>query len=250
MIEGHNFRIEIHAVDHCTQKCEYCSHAADIAKPMIYRPEHYVPIFEIMDAQSVNWDVITVVGGEPFVSHRLAELIKPLKRYTGCVEVMTNCFWLRSEKDIEKYDKVLRLIDHLTITLYHPILDKIGRKEFNRLLEIVSNKYGNLHISFFGQGKPVEAFSVLKFYDEPKSIINLDCCFRDCIQLMPEGYLMRCCGGRRVPNHKSHDFFEVDGHIDRSALLAWLWEPIIGLCSYCSIATDGVVFEPWRNQIN
>jgi hypothetical protein len=242
-------RIEIHSADHCVQKCKHCSHAADIAKPKIYRSDDYSSLFEIMSNQGVNWGTITVVGGEPFLNPWLYQLLFMARQYTNKVEVMTNCYWLRSEKDIEKHHKSLQLLDMLTITLYEPIINRIGRKEYNRLINLIGRRYKNLNISYFWNGEPVKDFGVIKFYDNPRPIINEECVFRNCLQLMPQGYLMRCCCGRRVPHHKAHDFFDVDGHIDKKALASWLSEPMIDLCNYCSIATDGVIFEKWEDQI-
>ena len=241
-IEPFKTRVEIHAADHCVQKCEYCSHAADIAEPRLYSPEDYVPLFEIMDTQGVNWDIITIVGGEPFINPKLEELAVGVRPF-GRLEIMTNCFWLRSEEDIDKYDGLLRLIGRLTITLYQSIIDQIG--DFNRLISIIRTRYPRLRISYFHFGTYVTDFTKVEFYDDPRPIINEECGFRDCLQLMPEGYLMRCCASRRVLNHEAVDRFYVDGHINKLALIKWMQEPTIDLCNYCNIATKGLTIEPW-----
>ena len=243
-IEPFKTRVEIHAADHCVQKCKYCSHAADTAEPRSYDPEDYTPLFEIMDVQGVNWDIITIVGGEPFLNPRLGELMAGVRPF-GRLEVMTNCFWLRSEEDIDRYDEPLRLMNRLTVTLYKPIISRIGLKEFNRLINIIREKYLHLRIGYFHFGTKVQKFTKVEFYDDPRPIINKECGFRDCLQLMAEGYLMRCCASRRVPNHEAIDHFYIDGHIDKLALVKWMEEPIIDLCSYCNIATEGLIVEPW-----
>jgi len=239
-------RIEIHAVDHCVQRCHYCSHAADLVdQPRFYGPEHYVPLFESMAKQGIGWTHIDILGGEPFLNPRLYELAKTVKSFCANLGLMTNCFWLRSEEDIEKYHHILRLFKAIIITLYEPIVEKCGGLEnVLRLIGIMQRQFPYVDRWCFGE-KPqlVREFARIQFYDVPRPIVYSDCLLRSCAVLRSEGYIVQCCAALRVPNHRARDLtFDVSDEIDTAALERWLNRPVLDLCHYCSIAADGLPF--------
>lgn len=244
-------RIEIHAADHCTQACRYCSHAADIAPKRCYGPEDYVPHLASMHLQGITWRTIDVLGGEPFLAPRFDELLAGVRRYTPTLGCMTNAFWLRSELDIESFDVVFQLLDNMIVTLYTPIVERNGGLEnVRRLLGIIRERHPKLKIWHF-YDQPVTHFAAVEFHDDRREIVNTQCNFRDCVQLMPDGKLMRCCFARRVERDFAADMtFDIIGDINKQALREWLSRDVLDLCHHCSLATKGLEFVEWTTDPN
>lgn len=246
-------RLEIHAADHCTQACAHCSHAADLADPRVYRWEEYSPWLNNMSRHGIQWEAIDILGGEPFISPHLGPLAEILRQYTPRLGIMSNLYWLTSEESIAKRDQILRNIDSMVVTYYRPIVTRLGGlEEIQRLLEIIRSRYG-IHVWHFNPGI-VDAFATFEFHQDPRPIVSPECNFRDCVQLLADGRLLRCCVARRVlagERHVARDVlsdatYDVGGTIDRDELLAWLARPLIRLCSHCSHATADLRMEPWR----
>jgi len=242
-------RIEIHAADHCVQKCQHCSHAADLVeRPRFYGPDDYVPWLESMAKQGIGWAHIDILGGEPFLNPNLYELAKAVQPYCINMGIMTNCYWLRSEEDIEKYHHILRLFKSIIISLYPPLVERCGGLEnVLRLVDIMRKRFPYVEKWHFGgQLQFVDYFATIKFSDTPRPIINTACQLRYCAVLRAEGYIIQCCAGLRVPSHPAKELiFDVSGKINKAALEGWLDRSLLDLCRYCSIATEGTKPVPW-----
>lgn len=241
-------RIEIHAVDHCVQKCQHCSHAADIAPKATYNPSDYDHLFQNIYNHGIRWQFISILGGEPFINPNLLALIEMCKKYTNNVEVMTNLFWLKTPESIDENEEILNTLDRLTITYYRPIFRKNGgRKTVLNLVEQIKEKHPNLHIHQFGpKNAVVRHFAKMEFHEESKPTINEDCNMRGCKQLMHTGELLGCCAARRVPDYPAVDKFRIDTKFDPMELNDWYTKPMLDLCNHCSIATEGIKRQLWQ----
>lgn len=236
-------------MDHCVQKCQHCSHAADLAeRPRFYEPDDYVPWFESMAKQGIGWAHIDILGGEPFLNPNLYELVKAVEPYGTNLGIMTNCFWLRSEEDIEKYYHILRLFKSVIISLYPPLVEQCGGLEnVFRLIDIMRKKLPCVQRWHFGdQLRIIDYFAAIEFSDKPRPIINRECQLRYCAVLRSEGHIIQCCAGLRVPSHPAKELtFDVSGKINKAALEGWLDRSLLDLCRYCSTATEGIKWVPW-----
>ena len=241
-------RIEIHAADHCVLKCRHCSHAADIAPKRLYRAAEYQPWFELLSRSGVKFGQIELLGGEPFMNRHLAEYVDLGHRYSDRVGAMSNLFWLKDEKSIERHATVLSKLNFLIVTLYTPLVEKCGGLEnVQRLVAVMEKRFPNLKISHFTPKlKPIKRFGEIEFSKDAMPIIQRKCAFRGCKQLMHDGTVIGCAPARRVINWPEVDRFDLKlKPFNPSKFVSWFNKPVLDLCKHCSIATKGTTMVPW-----
>jgi hypothetical protein len=239
-------KIEIHAADHCVQKCHHCSHAADIAPRKNYTPDDFQPHFQNLQDHGIHWKEINILGGEPFLCPDLAELTKMCKKYGNTIGIMSNMYWLREEASVEEHREVLTNADALYYTLYHTLLEKNGGlHRVKELIGIIRKTYPHLAVRPLGQAGPITSFAKVEFHDDPKPIINQSCHFRKCKQLLSNGQILGCCAALRIPGWPEIDQYDITGKFNVREFINWYRKPILNLCSHCCIATEGVTPTPW-----
>lgn len=241
-------KIEIHAADHCVQRCKMCSHAADMAPKKLYGPEDYVKSFERLKEKGIKIKQIEILGGEPFINPRLEEIVDMARNFTDSVAIMSNMFWLKSFYDIDVRASIFDKIQVLVSTFYEPLVEKCGGYDktmylFGRL----KHRWQKIDYVSFVNGI-VTSFASFEFSDEPKPIIRSKCAFRGCKQLLHDGRVLGCCAARRVMYTRPEiiDVFDLNTDFDPKDFIKWYYRKTINLCNYCSIATEGLKPFTWR----
>lgn len=240
-------QIEIHAADHCVQKCKWCSHAADIAPRKFYSRAEFEPWFQRLQSRDIYINRIQILGGEPFLNRELADLCDMARLYASTVLVMSNMYWLKSEADLEKHEATLRKIDEIVVTVYKPIVDHCGGLDnVQRLIGILQQRFPHLRlISFTEMGKPIEQFGRIEFHEEPLTIIQ-SCHYVRCKNLLPDGTILGCCAMRRIPQRTEIiDSWKLSSNFDVEKFMQWYNADKLMTCKYCSVATKGEQLEPW-----
>lgn len=242
-------QIEIHASDHCVQKCTHCSHAADIAPVRNYDPSEYEPHLKNLQDHGIHWRNINILGGEPFLNPNLAKLAQMCKSYGNNVGIMTNLYWLQDEISSEEHHDTLTSTDTLYYTLYHTLLKKNGGIHYVKtLIHDLKRDYPNLTVRPLGRQGPVNTFARIEFNKTTQPITNRNCKFRQCKQLLHTGIILGCCAARRIPDWPEIDKYDITGDFDPKELAKWYNRPVLDLCHHCNIATNGLTFSPWTTQ--
>lgn len=236
-------RLEIHALDHCTQRCRYCSHGADAAAKRSYDAIEYVPWLERMAAAGVMVDELCAIGGEPFLHPDLAGFLGAARPFAQRLSSMTNLFWLRGPSDLQRHAAILDRLDLLVVTYYRTYG---GIEQQGPLVDVIRRRWPRLDVVSF-TAATVETFAKIEFHAEPRAADKRGCCFRGCTQLYADGTLARCCVSRRpgFPWHAPRARYDLR-RLDCDTLAAWLAEDPLPACAFCSLATEGVQFVAWE----
>lgn len=240
-------RLEVHAVDHCTLACKFCSHAAEMAPKKTYQPGEYEPHLKTL-ARKMSIGAIDILGGEPFIHRDLMSFITMLRRYTPVVGTMTNLFWMHDEQSIDRHIEIIQNLNRMVITLYQPYVDRLGLGRTLELVDYMRSKAPGCSIHQWEgmEGKVVTTFGEVNLHDEWLPIINPHCSFRGCKQLLADGRMLGCCVALRNPNLPSvaSDTITVDRPVEE--IHSWLHRDILDLCHHCSIATTGQQCVTWE----
>jgi len=212
----------------------------------------YLPWIKKLKHLGFEIDVMAALGGEPFLHPCLDKFLSLVKPHANRLETMSNLYWLRGEQDIESKQKVLTQLDRLVVTYYKPYCERVGGVEqIKRLVQLIGEKHPHLQVHET-RGGMVETFAAVEFSADSKPIKGEKCSFRNCLNLLKDGRLMRCCFVRRVLAGDTRAggardlTFNLGGDVDRDKLEQWLTE-FPDICSYCSIAQDGYAKQQeWR----
>ena len=251
-------RLEVHAVDHCNLACVGCNHNSPFLKKREYAAAEYIPWIEKIRARGVEVDKLAITGGEPFLHRSLGSFISDVKEAArpALTEVFSNCFWLRDEASIDKHDDVLKVVDRLHYSLYHPIVDRIGPEEIQRLLEVVRLRYGHLDVAAFVPGVN-KTFALVTFYDSPvERLPHQTCPVKTCTQLRADGKVYRCTQGLALEGHPgmsegfraSKDIvFDLERDEGRD-FEEWAKRWPLDACAWCSCGHGRETPIPWTND--
>lgn len=238
-------RLEIHAVDFCNLSCIACNHSSPFLKRKTeYKASEYIPWIEKIRARGVEIGKLAITGGEPFLHKSLAAFITQVKEAAqpDLTEVFSNCFWLKDESSIAKYNDELISVDRLHYSLYEPIVAKIGLEEIHRLLDVIRARYDHLHVATFVEGVN-KTFGLTTFYEEPvERLPHQTCAVKTCTQLRSNGLLYRCTQGLAMEGDPgmtegfrgSKDIvFDLVRDVDRD-FVAWATKWPLDACAFCS----------------
>jgi hypothetical protein len=249
-------RLEIHAVDHCSRRCAHCSHAADLAPPRIYAAADYRPWLERLAAAGFAWEILALIGGEPFLHPDPPAFLDAIRPFGRLLEMWTNLTWLRSAADIDRHAATLARLDLLPVTFYADADRPAGRlAETRALLDAIRQRFPRLAVYSPGPD-PTTEFAAVAFTADPRPIVEARCNFRGCLNLLDDGRLMRCCFVRRVllgdapfePASIAEIVYDLRPPIDAAALSAWLAAPALDLCRYCSVAQGRLELRPFPEK--
>ena len=253
-------RLEVHPVDHCNLSCgATCNHLSPFLRTRKNRADDYVPWIHKL-ADFATYATFCFSGGEPTLHPDLAGFITVIKAaHSRPVwwQMATNLRWLKTENDIGKMGPVLSQLNSLIVSIYQPMVNKVGGH--GRMLELLEKcriRYG-LDLVNFGNFGVIDRFWRARFYDEPQPIVRLDCGTRNCTQLEPDGILYRCPFGHGfkssvVPGgfRKATGMtFDLNRPFTIQELHTWRAAFPFDSCRHCGQAVgDDFQFVPWENR--
>lgn len=244
-------RLEIHAVDNCSRRCAYCSHAADIAPPHTYQPADYLPWLQKLDAAGFAWDVLSLIGGEPFLHPDLPTFLDAIRPFGRKLEIWTNLFWL-DWPAIDRYAPVFERLDILACTLYSAYCGEPGGLETKlRQLASIQERFPRLNV-WWVSPSPVREFAAVEFTADPVEVRDPACVFRGCLNLLHDGRMIRCCFVRRIlagdtpvnPNAVENLTYDLGPPVDADDLAEWLSADPLDVCRFCSVAQGWLAMVP------
>ncbi|WP_084712787.1 radical SAM protein [Alkalidesulfovibrio alkalitolerans] len=240
--------IEIHAVDHCNNNCRWCNNHSPFAKERFYEPEEYFHGLDELRRRRINFNVLSIIGGEPFLHPELENFIFQIKsRYCRPIMLTTNIFWL-SEIDVVCHLDLLKLVDILNVTLYPNIVKSLGGYEAAE--HLLSKLRALLPKTNVKPMRIEHVYRKLEFTRE-KMIVDKHCYNAECTNLMADGRLARCGPGAYAHLHpdaprefcESKDMF-YDLKSDKRDFWHWKHQWPLDACAYCNHFQ--AIKSPWK----
>ncbi len=232
--------LEVHAVDHCNNNCRWCNNHSPFAPEVEYQAEQYIPWMDILEKKGICFDMISVMGGEPFLHSDLVRFVYELRHRfpQKTMAISSNGFWLGKET-VDSYETLWKMTDILFVSLYPNLLRGVGGDHVVRSFLERIKKY-NPRISIDARSK--QDFREIEYYDLPVEP-GVFCGTSECTTLLADGRLARCgLGGYAHYNrhvgtafrNSSQMFFDLKA--DFSTGLFWNWRRRwpFDACYHCS----------------
>lgn len=187
----HKFwNLTIPVVDHCNFRCIDCIHFAPYRAKKEHYASDYIPSIQTLLREGIltNQELL-LAGGEPFIHSDLIGFVAELREAIPSLPIViaTNGGWL-SDRNVEKYEPVFRMIHRMTITQYQKLnLDPVPKiRQWTKV--VVRPRYEFAQPSFSSEWKEPVIPDIAKAEGGY-------CRFVDCIQLTHDGRLMKCPAG-------------------------------------------------------
>jgi glycosyltransferase involved in cell wall biosynthesis len=241
--------INILAVEHCTNACQYCSTSSPFARKVSHPASSFFPWLDLLESERIPFIYISITGGEPFLHPDLGAFIHALReRYPSKkIGVTTNFYWA-NENTIRLYAPIIQqLNDRLYISLYGNLIAKLGGLErFNSLVSLLRDLCPEIIIEV---GKRPSFVSWELHLDE--RAVKDTCITSDCYILRADGKISHCSIGVGLENRPEYlpiinlskeRLFDLSKGMD--GFLSWASKYPFDLCSHCTMWRH--ISTPWR----
>ena len=184
--------VEVHLVDHCNHTCRWCHNYSPHSPKREYKAEEYFEGLDLLRANDVDLNSISLMGGEPFLHSDLVGFADAmLARYQRPLVLTSNGFWL-SVDNIQIYKDLWPRLWMLKISRYPSIEARLGDEaNILPLFDIIKRYNPDIHIMWPDKFK----FNELKFFAEPREE-RVYCGNSECLALvnLPGGPAIGRCG--------------------------------------------------------
>ena len=246
--------VEVHVVDHCNHTCRWCHNYSPASPKREYKAEDYFEGLDLLRANKVNLNSISLMGGEPFLHSDLIGFADEiLTRYRRPLVLTSNGFWLSPDNIITHKDLWPRLW-MLKISRYPSIEGRLGGEEnILPLFELIRHYNPKLHIEWPNKF----IFNELKFFEEPRET-QIYCGNSECLALvnLPDGPALGRCGAgayaRLAPQGLLPEAFLQSKHMlyplrdfEINSFKLWHKRYPLDACEYCNFAQPGKRV-PWK----
>jgi len=244
--------INLLITEHCTLTCTHCSTGAPFANKKSHSVESFCKWLDHLQNKEIPFKSIALTGGEPFLHPEVLDgsFIQLLKtRYPSKrIGLTTNFFWA-SEERVIKYAPVIGMLGGCGISMYKPIVEKLGgREEFDRLIKILKDMCPNTEIAVHDQ----QYFLAWEFHEDRREVRG-PCGTSDCFILTPDGKLSHCSlaiGAKNISKYNSilkntnEAFFDLSKLEGKDDFLLWQQKYPFDLCFHCTMWKGKS--EPWH----
>lgn len=174
------------------------------------------------------------------------------KRYDPMnIQVITNGFWMKSDKEIDKRSMILDRVNRLVITRYPNMMPK---EKFLQSLETIRKRH---RFSFDesvekGYAKNVDCnlevwevdrWCSFEFLENPSQVDKFCEAQANCTQLLSDGRLARCATAayadknplatRQFLDNRKDIFFDIEN--DTRSISEWRYKWPMDACQYCTM---------------
>lgn len=232
-------RINLLAVEHCTNSCKHCSTSSPFAAKRSHSASAFFPWLDRVIQGGIKFSQIAITGGEPFLHPDLGDFIKQLKERYPSKElgVTTNFFWANEQKN-GKLAPGLRQLDRILISKYPNIVARLGGDQgFETLVDLLRKSCPQVDIAV-SDGSHMIAWKLDAQQQTPKA----HRCTSDCHVLRADGKISRCAVGVGLENRPEYALI-VASSKERlydltqglESLLVWAKKYPFDLCAHCSL---------------
>jgi hypothetical protein len=246
-------RVPIMVTDHCNNSCQFCSTKSVYLCQASYGADRFIPWLDKLLKNNIEFSLIALTGGEPFLHENIGALIDGLKNHypDKTIGVDTNFFWA-SEEGLAYYLPRIRNLDRLRISIYPHILAKLGGMEkVEQCIQSIKQSLPSLEI------KPL---NIVKYFikwefSERRMKVSGPCGTSDCYVLLANGKMHRCSIATHLHKHPdykdlklncSQSIFDLSGKLD--GFLEWIDRYPFDLCEHCTFWLSECT--PWRGGVN
>lgn len=243
-------RINLLAVEHCTNACKHCSTSSPFARKRSYSATAFFPWLDLLTREGIEFKDISITGGEPFLHPDLFAFINELEnRYPDKeIGLTTNFFWANENK-IRIVAPKLKSLDKMLISKYPNIVAKMdGEERFGSLVDLLRDLCPHLEVAV-ADGSHLIEWQLHSDKREPKAY----CCTSDCYILRTDGRISHCSVGIGLENRTEYLRFAQESKerlYDLSqgicGFLSWIRKYPFDLCSHCSLWRG--IQVPWQAQ--
>jgi hypothetical protein len=241
-------RVNLLAVEHCTNMCKYCSTSSPFASKRTHSAGAFFPWLDMLIQNGITFENIAITGGEPFLHPDLPVFIDELReRYPDKEIGLTTNFYWANEKKIRSIAPNLRSLDKMLISKYPNTVAKVGgNRQFDSLVNLLRDRCPALEISV-ADGSHLIAWELHTDKRKPKAY----CCTSDCYVLRTDGKISHCSVGvgvenraeyAEIANESKERLYDLTQGI--SGFLSWTRKYPIDLCSHCTLWRG--VRMPWQ----
>lgn len=232
--------LEVHAVDHCNNNCRWCNNHSPFAPVREFLAQEYIPWLELILDRGLDFDMISVMGGEPFLHSDLTRFVLDLKRRfpDKALAISTNGFWL-GEEQIRSYAHLWKLTDILFLSLYPNLLKSIrGGQDPEPLIAMLRESNPDMDV----QLREKQQFRIIEYPEEPVEP-EVFCGTSECTTLLADGRLARCgLGGYAHYNahvgkafrESRHMFFDLKREFSLGEFWNWRRRWPFDACFHCT----------------
>jgi len=231
--------LEVHAVDHCNNNCRWCNNHAPFAPETEYVADQYIPWLQILEDKEINFEMISVMGGEPFLHRDLIRFVLQLRQRfpQKRLAISTNGFWLGTEQ-IDSYELLWKITDILFLSLYPNLLHGLTNQDISRFLKQIKKYNPNISIEL----REKKAFRSIEYLEKPEEP-SVFCGTSECTTLLADGRLARCgLGGYAHYNphvgknflKSSQMFFDLKQSFSVGTFWNWRRRWPFDACLYCT----------------
>ena len=196
----------------------------------------------------VEFDNISIVGGEPFLHSDILSYIHGFKeiKYHATLSLTTNGFWI-SPSALSRYSMVFESIDVLNFSFYTRIVNRVGGDSyFHDYIYLLGEKYPDLVINI----AYTYVFNAWALGSRPMPDPN-NCWWNECLALDVNGLISRCGVARsaEVHPHVTNQFIEnrhqmiYDLNYGTKDFFRWYNLFPYSSCFYCSSRRGGALTD-------
>jgi len=246
-------RINLMAVDNCTNTCKYCSTSSPFAKKQCYPASAFFPWLDLLVREQVEFENIAITGGEPFLHDDIFSFLSDLKkRYSKKkIGITTNFFWANEDAVRQTALRMDSLLDTMLISVYPNVVERIGgMQRFNELIDLLRTLCPKVNIAISG-----ESYAYMigwKLHKNKRKVRNY-CVTSDCYILRADGKISHCSIGVGLENRPEYKSI-IDGSKERlfdlkngiAGFLSWTHKYPFDLCYHCTFWRKSIV--KWQDM--
>jgi hypothetical protein len=245
-------RINLHAVEHCSNACQYCSTCSPFSRRISHSASSFFPWLDLLETERIPFMDISISGGEPFLHHDIGTFIHELKeRYPyERIGLTTNFYWA-NENTIRSYARIIQLLNGgLLISLYDNIIAKLGGLEqVNSLVQLLKDHCPEIPIVVANR----PSFISWELHVDEREVKDT-CSTADCYMLRADGKISHCSIAVGLENRPEYmpivnlskeRLFDLAKGIE--GFSAWAVKYPFDLCSHCTFWRK--ISTPWHMEM-
>jgi hypothetical protein len=246
-------RVPIMVTDHCNNSCQFCSTKSVYLPQASYGADKFIPWLDKLINGNIEFSLIAITGGEPFLHENIGSLIDELKNHypDKTIGVDTNFFWA-SEEGLSYYLPKLENLNLLRVTIYPHIVARLGGTEkVKQSIDLIKRSLPGLEIMALNKASHFIKWKLC----EKRMKVRGPCGTSDCYVLISNGKIHRCTIATHLDRHPeyrhlklncSQSSFDLSGNTD--GFIEWINRYPFDLCEHCTFWHGELT--PWRGGVN
>lgn len=223
--------LSLHVVDHCNFACKGCNHFSPELPTRLHEAKDYIDGLNKVESIA-RIPRVSLLGGEPTLHPRLEHFASEIVSGTPNVKyrLVTNGWWLKSDRMTEKLLPAFRTIGKVEISL-HPGL-VMPQKDLENSITKLRNR--GLDVTF----RPTGKFGLPEFSENHAP--RTECSISKCFHVLPGMKMSRCAIIAFSPSHVASKNFQETrntgvfdlANASANSLASWL-KNLPHCCHYC-----------------